>query len=125
MKALIIDDSRAMRSIIAGIVAHLGYQTEPASDGIDALNILEQDPTFDLLLVDWNMPNMNGLEFVKRARADERLAHCKIVMITTETEMDRVMNALDAGADEYVMKPFTREALQEKLTSIDLTEQSL
>ena len=80
MKALIIDDSRAMRSIIAGIVAHLGYQTEPASDGIDALNILEQDPTFDLLLVDWNMPRMNGLELVQQLRAQPRFRATTIVM---------------------------------------------
>ena len=118
MKALVIDDSKTIRTVIARIFDGLGFSVVQAENGKLALDRVIAEPDFDVLLVDWNMPVMNGLEFVQHVRARPELANTPILMITTETEMDRVVAALEAGVNEYLMKPFTREALAEKLTMI-------
>lgn len=109
-----------MRAIIERMFSLLGLETTPASDGAEALRTLQSDPNFDLALVDWNMPKLNGLELVTAIRADESFKNLKIMMATTETEMERVMLALSEGADEYVMKPFTKEVLSDKLKILGL-----
>lgn len=119
MRALIVDDSRAMRSIVSRIVKQLGYEITEATDGKDALGRLAEAKP-DLILVDWNMPEMNGLEFVRAVRSDPGHAAMRIVMVTTESEIVRVQEALESGADEYLMKPFTKEALIEKLILLGL-----
>jgi two-component system chemotaxis response regulator CheY len=119
MYALIIDDSRAMRRILRQIVEPLGFQIVEAGDGQEGLERLEQyHPDVELTLVDWNMPVMNGLEFVKAVRADDQYQQMKIAMVTTETEPAQMARALMAGVDEFVMKPFTSEILIEKLKLI-------
>jgi two-component system chemotaxis response regulator CheY len=119
MYALIIDDSRAMRRILRQIVEPLGFQILEAGDGQEGLERLEQyHPDVELTLVDWNMPVMNGLEFVKAVRADDQYQQMKIAMVTTETEPAQMARALMAGVDEFVMKPFTSEILIEKLKLI-------
>lgn len=119
MNVLIIDDSRAMRKIIARIVSKLGFEIAEAADGLEGLAALEADPQkYDLVLVDWNMPNMNGLDFTKTVRARDEFQNHKLVMITTETEPARMVQALMAGIDEFVMKPFTQEILIDKLRLI-------
>ena len=119
MYALIIDDSRAMRRILRQIVEPLGFQILEAGDGQEGLERLEQyHPDIELTLVDWNMPVMNGLEFVKVVRADDQYQQMKIAMVTTETEPAQMARALMAGVDEFVMKPFTSEILIEKLKLI-------
>ncbi len=119
MYALIIDDSRAMRRILRQIVEPLGFQILEAGDGQEGLERLEQyHPDIELTLVDWNMPVMNGLEFVKAVRADDQYQQMKIAMVTTETEPAQMARALMAGVDEFVMKPFTSEILIEKLKLI-------
>ncbi len=118
MKALIIDDSRAMRRILAGIVASLGYDSVEAANGQEALDILHQTGDFEFALVDWNMPVKNGLQFAKEVRADKRLCNLKMVMVTTETEVTQMVRALMAGIDEFVVKPFTVEILVQKLEMI-------
>ncbi len=120
MRALVVDDAKAMRSILSGMVQALGFEAFDAEDGQDALQILKSIGAIDLILVDWNMPNMNGLEFVKAIREIDVYADTKIMMVSMETGMDHVNEALDAGADEYVMKPFTKEAIAEKLALLDL-----
>ncbi len=115
MNALVIDDSRAMRRIIGRMLTELGFQITEAEHGADALERLESLGTVELCLVDWNMPVMNGFEFLKAVRADDRHRDSRIVMVTTETGIDEMTMALEAGADEYVMKPFTKEAMLEKL----------
>ncbi len=115
MRALIIDDSRTMRMIIGKIVREIGFETTEAGDGQEALKRLAETGTPDLMLVDWNMPGMNGYEFVVAARANPQHSSSRIVMVTTESELSQIAKALDAGANEYVMKPFTKEVLQEKL----------
>lgn len=118
MNALIVDDSRAMRRILRQIVLGLGFEVAEAENGLDALRQLENLTDVELSLVDWNMPEMNGLEFVKAVRADQRFRSMKLVMVTTETEPARMVQALLAGADEFVMKPFTPDILLDKLKLI-------
>lgn len=120
MRVLIVEDSRAMRAIIERMFNMLGFETTQAADGAEALRTLENDPNYDLALVDWNMPRLNGLDLVKAIRSDERFRGIKLMMATTETEIERVMLALNEGADEYVMKPFTKEVLSEKLKILGL-----
>lgn len=119
-RALVVDDSRAMRSILSAIVEGLGYRVEQASDGRDGLARVEVDADFELALVDWNMPEMDGLQFVIAARERPELDGMRIVMVTTETEADRVVEALEAGADEYIMKPFDRDMLLAKLAMVGI-----
>ncbi|MET0827371.1 MAG: response regulator [Acidimicrobiales bacterium] len=121
MRAIVIDDSRAMRLILRRIVGQLGFETIEAEDGRAALDTLNAEADLpDLALVDWNMPNMNGLEFVTRARADPRLREMTLVMVTTESEQGQIVRALAAGAHEYVIKPFTEGAMIEKLALLGL-----
>jgi two-component system chemotaxis response regulator CheY len=118
MLALIIDDSRAMRRILRQIVEPLGFQIAEAGNGIEGLQRLVEHPQTDLVLVDWNMPEMNGIDFVKVLRSDPEKQQIKLVMVTTETEPSKMARALMMGVDEFVMKPFTREVLVDKLQLI-------
>jgi len=120
MRALVIDDSRAMRSILRGILTSLDFEVAEAADGRQALDILGRDQNFNLALVDWNLPEMSGLEIVIEVRKDPRLAEMPLLMVTTETEFARVTQALQAGANEYIMKPFDREMLLDKLVILGI-----
>lgn len=120
MHALIIDDSRAMRSILRRIVTDLGYDTTEAGHGQEALDHLEGGLVPDLCLIDWNMPVMDGYTFVQRVRADERWRDVTLMMVTTESEHGQIVRALAAGAHEYVIKPFTPDAIVEKLELLGL-----
>ena len=119
-RALVIDDSRTIRSILSKKLVHLGFKVSQAENGQVALDVLHATPLISLVLVDWNMPVMNGLEFVKAVRADTAYNNLTIVMVTTETEQEQVLRALEAGANEYLMKPFTREILVAKLSLLDV-----
>ena len=121
MRAMVIDDSRAMRMILKRIVAKLNFETVEAGDGQEALDLLAtMTEVPQLALIDWNMPNMNGLEFVTKVRADPRLREMTLVMVTTESEQNQIVRALAAGAHEYVIKPFTEGAMIEKLALLGL-----
>ena len=120
MKALVVDDSRAMRKIIAGALRKLGYETVEAADGAEALKVLEAGPLPDLATVDWNMPVMDGLTFVTQVRANREYRALTLMMVTTEAEHGQIVRALAAGAHEYLIKPFTPEALEEKLALLGL-----
>jgi len=115
-QAMVVDDSRAMRMILGRTLLRYGYGVLQASNGKDALDQLHQNALqVSLFLVDWNMPEMNGLEFVKNLRAEPRFGSIPILMVTTETEADQMCAALEAGANEYVIKPFTDETIEDKL----------
>lgn len=114
-KALIIDDSRTTRAIIRKIVRDMGFETLEAGNGREALETLEQNSDVTIALVDWNMPVMTGIEFVLETRKRSEFQHVHLVMVTTETEIPQMIRALEAGANEYVMKPFTKDILVEKL----------
>jgi two-component system chemotaxis response regulator CheY len=115
MQALVIDDSKTVRSILRKILGQIGFEVSEAGNGREGLQRLGELERPDLALVDWNMPEMDGLEFVRAVRADPRYAGLRLMMVTTENELTRVHTALEAGADEYVMKPFTDEVIREKL----------
>ena len=115
MHALLIDDSRAIRLILARMLEEIGFDVAEAENGANALAVLDEGFVPDLLLVDWNMPVMTGIEFVETVRSAPYNSTAPIVMVTTETEVPRVVRALEAGADEYVMKPFTKDAIFDKL----------
>lgn len=115
-RAMVVDDSRAIRLILTRTLSELGYDVCQAANGKEALTVLEgQHGTVSLVLVDWNMPEMNGLEFVKSVRSDDRYSEVKLMMVTTETQVEQMLAALEAGANEYVMKPFTKEVIEGKL----------
>jgi two-component system chemotaxis response regulator CheY len=120
MRALVIDDSRAVRVIIRNIVREMGMDVVEAGNGREGLEQLRQNPDVELVLVDWNMPEMNGLDFIRVVRAEPSYDSLRIVMVTTETESEQVCRALDAGANEYVMKPFSKEVLTAKLSMLDV-----
>jgi two-component system chemotaxis response regulator CheY len=120
MRALIIDDSRAMRSILVGILDEAGFDTVAVADAEEALALLDSDRDFELALVDWNLPAMSGLELVAVLRKMPDLEDLRLMMVTTETELERVREALDCGADEYIMKPFDKDMLLEKLTLLGI-----
>lgn len=114
--ALVVDDSRAIRMLLAKTLTGLGYDVRQASDGAEALEVIAAEKTaLKLVLADWNMPQVNGLEMLKQVRRNSALDSVAVVMVTTETEMGHMAEALEAGATEYVMKPFTRDILVEKL----------
>jgi two-component system chemotaxis response regulator CheY len=118
---MVIDDSRAMRLILRRVITQLGFEVCEAANGKEALEYLngaEELPTF--ALVDWNMPEMNGLDFVVAVRAEARLRSVTLMMVTTESEQSQIVRALAAGAHEYVIKPFTPEAIVEKLALLGL-----
>ena len=121
MHVLIVDDSRAMRMILKKQLAEAGFSVTEAGDGQEALACLrKQGAHFDLALFDWNMPVMSGIELLGQVRADPALCILPVLMVTSETELGFVSRALEIGANEYLMKPFTPEALKEKLEIIGL-----
>ena len=122
-KVMVIDDSKAIRMILTRSLNKLGYEVCTAGDGGEALAILDQQaPELAFLLVDWNMPEVNGLEFVRRMRRMPSYADVPLMMVTTETELDQMALALEAGANEYVMKPFTEEIIADKLRLMGVLE---
>ena len=120
MLALVVDDSRAMRMILRRIMAEQGYEVVEAADGQEALDVLEGGARPDVALIDWNMPNVDGLELVVRVRKNPEWRSITLMMVTTESEYDQIVRALAAGAHEYVIKPFTPEAIVEKLQLLGL-----
>jgi two-component system chemotaxis response regulator CheY len=121
MRALIVDDSRAMRLMIGRIMGELGFATVDASNGREALERVAAAGPLDVALVDWNMPEMNGYDFLCALRAGTVQASVPVIMVTTETEMSQIVRALDAGANEYVMKPFTKDVLRGKLDLLKIS----
>lgn len=122
MKALVVDDSRAMRKIIGGILRREGFEVLEVADGEQAMEILHDPATgrVDLATIDWNMPVMNGLDLVVNIRAEKELRSITLMMVTTESEHSQIVRALAAGAHEYLIKPFTPEAVNEKLMLLGL-----
>ncbi|MCX6365728.1 MAG: response regulator [Armatimonadetes bacterium] len=120
MRALVIDDSKAIRAILGKMLRDMGYEVAEAEDGQMALEVLKKEAPLDIALVDWNMPQMNGYDFVKAVRAMREYDELRLMMVTTENEISKMIEALDAGADEYVMKPFTKEIIVEKLRLIGM-----
>jgi two-component system chemotaxis response regulator CheY len=115
MRALIVDDSSFIREYLRYLLSQMDVVCEEAVDGSDALTVLAAEETFDLMLLDVNMPVMNGLECVKALREARLGPAMKVMMVTTEADHSFIATALDNGADEFLMKPFTPEGLREKM----------
>lgn len=122
-KALVVDDSRAIRGIVKRILIGAGCDVAEAADGREAIKALQNtENQFALLCTDYNMPNMNGIDLLRRVR---RMPQCKAlsaIMITTETHAQSIANAMHAGADEYLMKPFTADMVRDKLRLLHLVD---
>ncbi len=116
--AMVVDDSRVARAYLTRILRGLGFQVAEAEDGDVALELLECMPEPDFLFVDRHMPRMDGLELVRRVRQQLGLRDVVIVMVTSDNKPETVAEALEAGADEYVMKPYTEDVIQSKLALV-------
>jgi two-component system, chemotaxis family, chemotaxis protein CheY len=119
-RILLVDDSRAVRLAAGRMVRQLGFDVLEAEDGQDALRVVREQGPVDAVLLDWNMPVMDGLTFLKTLRSDASLPQPKVVMCTTENDMQRIIEAIQAGANEYIMKPFTEEIVKDKLQEAGL-----
>jgi two-component system chemotaxis response regulator CheY len=120
MRALIVDDSRFIRQYLRQLLESMGMSCEEAVDGLTALEMLRGAALFDFMLLDVNMPGMSGLECVKELRETGLQPPMKVMMVTTEADNSYICQALEYGADEFLMKPFTPESLREKLAMIGL-----
>ncbi len=124
MKILVVDDSRAMRKILRKTLESMGYSESSvieASDGVEGLERLrEHRPKIDIILADWNMPNMDGLTFLKKIQSTKDLRHIPVIMVTGEAQKEFVVEALRAGARNYIVKPFTKETLRRKVLAIEM-----
>ena len=123
MRALVIDDSRAVRIIIGNILREIGMEVFEAGNGLEALEQLKCRPEIELMLVDWNMPEMNGYELLRAVRAQRAYDRVRILMVTSEAQNEQVVKALNAGANEYLMKPFNKDILVAKLSLLDVLEE--
>jgi two-component system, chemotaxis family, chemotaxis protein CheY len=122
MFALVVDDSKATRLILGHILRQIGFQVAEAGNGHEGIEQLKRfNP--HVVLIDWNMPDMSGLEFVQAVRADGNYARLRLMMVTSEEDQAQMTRALEAGADEYIPKPFTKEVLLEKLQLLGITPQ--
>lgn len=116
---LIVDDSRIVRRVVRRIIESHGFSIEEAENGKQALDIVKSKPV-TLILLDWNMPVMDGLEFMQHLRADSAITQPKVIFCTTENEFAKISTAISAGADEYVMKPFDETIILGKLEQLGL-----
>ena len=118
MKILIVDDFSTMRRIIKNLLRDLGFNnTLEASDGTTALPMLKTGD-FDLLVTDWNMPGMQGIDLLKAVRGDRSIAGLPVLMVTAESKRDQIVEAAQAGVNGYIVKPFTAQTLKEKIDKI-------
>lgn len=122
MRALIVDDSGFIRDYVRSLLEERGIVCAGAGNGRDGLDCLHKADVYDMLLVDWNMPVMDGLEMVKAVRQEQRFDAMKILMVTTEAENSFIEAALNAGADEYLVKPFDAKGLENKLQMVGLVD---
>lgn len=118
MKILIVDDFSTMRRIVKNLLRDLGFNnTAEADDGLTALPMLKNGD-FDFVVTDWNMPGMQGIDLLKNIRADEKLKHLPVLMITAEAKREQIIAAAQAGVNGYIVKPFTAATLKEKLDKV-------
>jgi two-component system chemotaxis response regulator CheY len=119
MKFLVVDDFSTMRRIVRNLLKELGFtNVQEAEDGVEALKILRSEKNFEFVVSDWNMPNMTGIELLRIIRADDALKHLPVLMVTAEAKRENIIEAAQAGASGYVVKPFTAATLDEKLKKV-------
>jgi len=119
LKVLVVDDMSTMRRIVKNVLKQIGFsEMVEAENGQDALNKLRAEGDFGLVVSDWNMPVMQGIDLLRAVRADAELKHLPFLMVTAEAQKENIIEAVQAGVSNYVVKPFTAEALQGKLEKI-------
>ena len=118
-RILIVDDSKTVRSTIGRMLQPLSVESEEAENGKECIEKIESG-NYDALLLDWNMPIMSGFDCLTHVRADSSYKELRVIMVTTESEFDRISEALAAGADDYIIKPFDQDILREKLALVGL-----
>ena len=123
MRALVIDDSRTVRIIIGQMLREIGMEVLEAGNGLEALEQIKRNPDVEVLLVDWNMPEMNGLDFIRSVRSQRAYDTVRVLMVTSESQGEQVTRALSAGANEYLMKPFNKDVLVAKLNLLDVIQE--
>jgi Response regulator containing a CheY-like receiver domain and a GGDEF domain len=115
-KVLVVDDSRTIRLILKRILTEIGFAVCEAGNGREAIEVVNAEAgSIEIVMADWNMPEMNGFELLTELRRRQELASLRVIMVTTEAELGHMSKALEAGANEYIMKPFTKEIVLEKL----------
>ena len=119
-KCLVVDDSKVIRKVACHMLETLDFAVEEADHGGEALERVKQSVP-DIVLLDWNMPVMDGMEFLQAMQSLDLTSRPKVIFCTTENDVDHIRRAMDAGADEYIMKPFDRETLQSKLELVEVT----
>ena len=117
--ALVVDDSKVVRTVSRRILEELGFEVIEAENGQEALEQCETT-TPEIILLDWNMPVMNGMEFIKAFRSNSQFQSVTVIFCTTENEVTKMQEALQAGANEYVMKPYDKDIIESKLLQLDL-----
>jgi two-component system chemotaxis response regulator CheY len=118
MKVLVVDDFATMRRIVKNILKQIGFTNIfEAEDGKSALKMLQSDK-FDLIMCDWNMPEMPGIELLGKVRADEQLKGTPFVMVTAEAQKENIIEAVKSGVNSYIVKPFTAEIVEQKLKKL-------
>jgi two-component system chemotaxis response regulator CheY len=120
MRALIIDDSKAMRKVLGRTMSNMGFEVDEAMNGEEAIVLLEQSANTGIVLVDWNLPEMSGLDFVKAIRSTDQYDSVRLMMVTSDTDEDQMATAFQAGVDEYVTKPFTADIIRDKVRVLGL-----
>ena len=115
MKVLTVDDALTVRTMVRNILEEAGFEVEEAENGSAALEKIKTDNKFDVVLLDWEMPQMDGYTFLTQVRKNNLMPNTKIIMLTSFNKMTNILEAMDAGADEYIMKPFTPEIVLEKI----------
>ena len=115
MKVLVVDDSAIMRKVIEQILEMLGHEAVPAANGVEAFDRLKEHADVQLILLDWNMPEMNGIEFLRAVKDRPGLSTIPVIMLTTESERRKMIEAIEAGAKHYLTKPFQPETLATKI----------
>jgi two-component system chemotaxis response regulator CheY len=119
MKILVVDDFSTMRRIVRNLLKELGFiNVHEAEDGVEGLKKLRNDGNFEFVVSDWNMPNMTGIDMLRQIRADPALKHLPVLMVTAEAKRENIIEAAQAGASGYVVKPFTSATLDEKLNKV-------
>lgn len=121
MKVLIVDDSGPVRRIMRRMFQEMGHEAFEAADGKEALSQLKADAGIGLMMLDWNMPTMDGMQLLEALQSKEgSIQKPTVILVSTENQMEKIVYALSKGADEYIMKPFTKEILEEKLAILGI-----
>ncbi|MCA9732765.1 response regulator [candidate division KSB1 bacterium] len=118
MKALTIDDSQTVRTLVRNILEENKFEVLEAINGAEGLKVIEVNKDIDVIFLDWEMPVMDGYGFLSKVRSEKLADNSRIIMLTTLNKMTNILQAIDAGADEYLMKPFTPEMVMEKIDSV-------